>query len=238
MEIVSPSAGSEFSRGETIDVKVNASDEDGVIAGLRFYVDDFGMASTAIFHIHSPSSTAEMAVGSHTMKVVATDDDGKEAETTSGFLLVSALAVVETEQASIITRDSAVIGGRILNDGGTPVGKVGFLWGTEANNMPSYTEEIVALSGTNFKITITELTAETIYVVAFAENEKGRSYGDVVAFNTIPPENLPPSLPYCPRIMVRNSPSVTTWRSGSGFRMIWMKRSVSGYSSILWVLHH
>ena len=44
----------------------------------------------------------------------------------------------------------------------------------------------------SFQYTLTELTAETIYVVAFAENEKGRSYGEVVAFNTIPPENQPP----------------------------------------------
>ena len=140
VEIISPSAGTEFQVGETIDVKVNATDEDGTIEELRFYVDDFGMASTADFPYIFTLSTAEMAVGSHTMKVVATDDDGKEAEATSGFLLVSAFAVVETEQASIITRDSAVIGGHILNNGGTPVSKVGFLWGTEANNMPSYTE--------------------------------------------------------------------------------------------------
>ena len=193
VEFIDPPAGTEFPKGETITVRVNATDEDGVIAGLRFYVDDFGMASTTNFPYTFTVSTANMPVGNHTMKVVATDDDGKEGEATSGFLVVSALAAVETRQPGLITRDSVVISGSILNDGGTPVSKVGFLWGTEANNMPSYTEAGSQLKEDNsFSHTLTELDAETFYFVAFAENEKGRSYGNVLSFNTIPPDNQPP----------------------------------------------
>jgi len=192
VEIIYPSDGSEYEKGETINVRVDASDEDGIIAELRFFVDDFGMASTAEFPYIFLVSTENIPVGSHTMKVVATDDDGKEAETTAGFTIISALAVVETQQPSIITSDSVVLNGSILNDGGTPVSKAGFLWGTEANNMPSYTEVDASLDGISFSYKLTELTAETIYVVAFAENEKGRSYGEVIEFNTIPPENQPP----------------------------------------------
>jgi hypothetical protein len=170
VEIIYPLEGSEYEKGETITVRVGATDEDGIIAELRFYVDDFGLASTAVFPYSFSVSTSNYPVGSHTMKVVAIDDDGKEAEATAGFTIVSALAVVETQQPSIITRDSAVLEGSILNDGGTPVGKVGFLWGTEANNKPSYTEVEAQLIDGRFSYNLNDLTAETIYVVAFAEN--------------------------------------------------------------------
>ncbi|MCP4313121.1 MAG: hypothetical protein GY790_17825 [Bacteroidetes bacterium] len=193
VEITSPAEGSEFQLGETIEVRVTASDDDGTVEELRLYVDEVGLLFIDGFPYSLSFPTGEMEIGSHTIKIVATDDDGKEAEATSGFILTSTLPLVQTEQPAVITSDSVVLVGTILNDGGSTIQKAGFLWGTEANNIDSYTEISAVVSDDEFEATLDELTAETIYVIAFAENDKGRTFGDVISFNTIPPENPPPT---------------------------------------------
>jgi len=192
VEITSPTEGSEFLLGDIIEVRVDASDDDGTIEELKLYVNDIGMTLIEGFPYVTSFPSGDMGVGSHTLKIVATDDDGKEAESTTSFILTSTLSVVQTEQPSVITRDSVLIGGKVLNDGGSPILKAGFLWGTEANNIQNYTEQSAILTENSFEATLNELTAETIYVIAFADNEKGRSYGNLINFNTIAPENLPP----------------------------------------------
>jgi uncharacterized protein (TIGR02145 family) len=118
--------------------------------------------------------------------------------TVAGFLLLlscekKTLPTVLTSSVSDITGISARVNGNLVNNGNSPISKLGVVWGT--NPMPSV-ESNSGLSQTNitgtgiFTVNIMSLIPETKYYVrAFAVNETGIAYGDQVSFTT--PEEYP-----------------------------------------------
>jgi uncharacterized protein (TIGR02145 family) len=92
---------------------------------------------------------------------------------------------VNTGAVSTITPTSALAGGEVTDDGGSPVTARGVCWGT-------YTEPTIQGSRTtdgsgsgSFASTMTGLTASTTYYMrAYATNSTGTTYGEEKIFNT------------------------------------------------------
>ena len=92
-----------------------------------------------------------------------------------------------TNTASNIQSNSAVSGGNISNNGGSPVTAKGIVWSTSSNptlasNLGSTNEG----SGTgSFSSTLTNLTQNTVYYIrAYATNSIGTSYGTQKTFTS------------------------------------------------------
>jgi hypothetical protein len=97
---------------------------------------------------------------------------------------------VTTNWISAVTSNSAIGGGNVTSDGGSPVTERGVCWSTVANptiNNPKTSDG----SGTgSFTSTITGLSALTTYYVrAYAASGVGTAYGSTMSFST--PSNLP-----------------------------------------------
>ena len=97
---------------------------------------------------------------------------------------------VTTAIVKFITDTSAVCGGIVEDDGGFTVTDRGICWNTSgyptlANCLGSIAES----SGPgSFTITITDLNKTTrYYVSAYAINEKGATYGNILSFKTLTP---------------------------------------------------
>ena len=96
---------------------------------------------------------------------------------------------VTTALVTSITSTTAISGGNVTSDGGSPVTDRGVCWSTSANPTISLNTKTSNSSGTGpFTSNITDLTANTTYFLrAFATNNAGTSYGNQVSFKTSPP---------------------------------------------------
>ncbi len=80
--IISPNTNSEYTAGETINIAVNAQDEDGDIKEVRIYLDDNYQGKVETPPYNYALTTAGLNEGTYTIKAVAYDDknDFEEAE--------------------------------------------------------------------------------------------------------------------------------------------------------------
>ena len=104
-----------------------------------------------------------------------------------------AFATLTTNVATSVTNITAISGGNITSDGGTPVTARGICWSTSPN--PTVTNSTTNNgAGTGiFSSNISDLLGSTIYYVrAYAVNTTGVSYGNQITFTT--PVPTPPSL--------------------------------------------
>lgn len=92
---------------------------------------------------------------------------------------------VTTAQVTGITTTSATAGGEIVSDGGSTITECGVCWSTEQE--PTIDGDHIASQVTmgEFLVTVAGLTQNTTYYLrAYATNETGTGYGDVVNFTT------------------------------------------------------
>jgi uncharacterized protein (TIGR02145 family) len=104
-----------------------------------------------------------------------------------------AFATLTTNVATSVTNITAISGGNITSDGGTPVTARGICWSTSPN--PTVTNSTTNDgAGTGiFSSNISDLLGSTTYYVrAYAINTTGISYGNQITFTT--PVPTPPSL--------------------------------------------
>jgi uncharacterized protein (TIGR02145 family) len=116
------------------------------------------------------------------------EKDTGYSEVKSFTTLEFTLPIVETVVISNITFNSAESGGNVISDGGFSVTARGVCWNTSGNptleNNTGYTTD--GIGAGNFISTLINLTDNTNYfVVAYATNEKGTSYGEVKTFTTL-----------------------------------------------------
>lgn len=96
--------------------------------------------------------------------------------------------VVTTNPVSAITATSAVCGGNVTSDGGTPIIRRGICWGTSPHPgiNTSQTTDFHNNGTGSYSCTMTGLTPSTkYYVKAFAVNEEGVGYGEEKSFETV-----------------------------------------------------
>ena len=96
-----------------------------------------------------------------------------------------AAPIVDTHEVTNISSLTATFNGRITSDGSTPITSRGFCYGTDANPAQNGTRMAVEGDATDFTLDVSGLKpSTTYYVCAYAENEIGPAYGEVVSFTT------------------------------------------------------
>lgn len=91
---------------------------------------------------------------------------------------------VDSVAVSFLSRVKAGIGGDVTNEGGTSVTERGIYWGTTEETQAT---KVTAGSGTGvYNVLLSGLDEDTTYYFkAFATNEGGTGYGDVLSFKTV-----------------------------------------------------
>ena len=100
---------------------------------------------------------------------------------------------VATINVSNIQHSSAIVEGRVINDGGTPIIERGILYDKYDNPTATISAKIKAGNGVGkYNCEITDLQDnKTYYARAYAINEVGISYGNVISFKTSIDYKLP-----------------------------------------------
>lgn len=95
--------------------------------------------------------------------------------------------ILTTTTPSSITKNSAISGGNISNDGGAAITARGIVWGTATNPTIANTTKTLDGIGTGiFSSNIQNLTpSTTIYARAYATNSAGTSYGNEITITTL-----------------------------------------------------
>lgn len=101
------------------------------------------------------------------------------------------LPTVSTNEITDITKNTAVSGGTITNNGGSTINAKGVCWSKE--NSPTITNFVTTdgNGSSEFLSSLSELEANTQYYLrAYATNEKGTSYGNEVNFTTLEEDSI------------------------------------------------
>ncbi|MBN1415391.1 MAG: fibrobacter succinogenes major paralogous domain-containing protein [Bacteroidales bacterium] len=106
------------------------------------------------------------------------NDDGTE----------TGVPVLRTSMVTGVTADTAVCGGNITDDGGSPVIARGVCWSNSPNPTVENDKSDDGEGAGQFRSYITGYSADTKYYVrAYATNSTGTGYGDQETFRYIPP---------------------------------------------------
>jgi uncharacterized protein (TIGR02145 family) len=100
-----------------------------------------------------------------------------------------------TAAITTIGKTTAVSGGTVTSEGGTPVTARGICWGLAVNpTVDNYKVQSGSGSGT-YICTLTDLTPDKKYYVrAYATNMGGTAYGNELSFSTLPDVPVPPTV--------------------------------------------
>jgi uncharacterized protein (TIGR02145 family) len=95
-------------------------------------------------------------------------------------------ATVTTAAVTVFAQTTATAGGNVTSDGGAEVTERGVYFGTTSNPSTGGTKVAAASAGTGvFTCSLTSLTPGTLYyVMAYATNTSGTTYGTAVQFTT------------------------------------------------------
>jgi len=94
-------------------------------------------------------------------------------------------ATVETLKVIDKTSTTALVGGVVITDGGASVTDQGFYWGTSPNVVLTGNKLTISTETGTFFQTLSGLTPGTIYyVMAYATNRVGNSFGEELNFTT------------------------------------------------------
>jgi hypothetical protein len=189
-KFLTPENGSEYQRGEPIEVYIKASDDRG-IDEVRLYLNGIGISSMSEFPYSYTLETIDLEIGNHSLKAEIIDNMGKEAQTDVGFTITTGLPVVETLQPILISENAAMAAGVIIDDGGGTISKTGILWSNVPYNASGAQVRNTELKDSIFSVILSNLDYTNYYVTAFAENENGRAYGEEIGFNVPEPEPDP-----------------------------------------------
>ncbi|MDP4711128.1 MAG: SUMF1/EgtB/PvdO family nonheme iron enzyme, partial [Saprospiraceae bacterium] len=106
------------------------------------------------------------------------------------FTTLATVPTVTTDAITALTDSSAVSGGNVVDDGGTPVTARGLVWGRGTGPTLDSLKTVNGSGNGTFTATIPNLDPETRYYVrAYATNARGTTYGNEVTFLT--PAGLP-----------------------------------------------
>lgn len=96
-------------------------------------------------------------------------------------------AAVQTSLTVLaITRTGATCSGNVTGDYGSPVIEKGICWSVSSNPSINNSKQIAGTGTGDFSATLNGLTPAKIYYFrAYAVNQLGVSYGEVVSFKTL-----------------------------------------------------
>lgn len=123
------------------------------------------------------------------------------------------LPTIITTSATSLTSNSAVSGGTITNDGGTPITLRGVCWSTTP--LPTTALATKTTDGTgigNYTSTMIGLTIGTTYYIrAYATNNVGTAYGNEISFT----KDSAPNVLICNQIWADKNLDVITYSDGT-----------------------
>ncbi|MFZ4593389.1 MAG: cadherin-like beta sandwich domain-containing protein [Verrucomicrobiaceae bacterium] len=140
----------------------------------------------------SPSASMALNVGTNTVDVRVTAQDGVTQKTYTVTVRRIALPTVSTPTATAITATAASLGGNVTSDGGATITEHGVVYSTTASNSnpliggTSVTKVIGAGTTVLFTVPVSGLTQGTSYSFkAYATNSGGTSYTSSATFTTL-----------------------------------------------------
>ncbi|MDP4819437.1 MAG: SUMF1/EgtB/PvdO family nonheme iron enzyme, partial [Saprospiraceae bacterium] len=129
-------------------------------------------------------------VTTYYVRAYATNAAGTAYGEALSFTTLATVPTVTTDVHSALTDSSAVSGGNVVDDGGTPVTARGLVWGRGTGPTLDSLKTVNGSGNGTFTATIPNLDPETRYYVrAYATNARGTTYGNEVTFLT--PAGLP-----------------------------------------------
>ncbi|HEX2921547.1 MAG TPA: FISUMP domain-containing protein [Bacteroidales bacterium] len=121
------------------------------------------------------------------VKAYARNSNGTAYGEETFFTTQISMPAVSTAEVTEFTTTTATIGGEVTADGGFDITERGIFWGVEPNPRLTGVKIIIGQGMGTFTKTLEGLSrAYTYYVVAYATNIKGSSYGEEVSFKTEP----------------------------------------------------
>jgi uncharacterized protein (TIGR02145 family) len=120
------------------------------------------------------------------VRAYATNNSGTAYGNELTFRTTAVIPTLTTTDISNKTQTSAMSGGNITSDGGSPVTARGVCWSTSQNPTTSGSKTTDGSGSGSFTSNLTGLTAGTTYFVrAYATNSIGTAYGNQTFFTTI-----------------------------------------------------
>ncbi|MEM9884318.1 MAG: Ig-like domain-containing protein [Bacteroidota bacterium] len=92
VSIATPANDQNFTEGSNVNVRANATDSDGTIAGVEMFYD--GVSQGTDNNAPYRWQLVDLAVGTHSIQVIATDDDGATAQQTVSITVSAGANVV------------------------------------------------------------------------------------------------------------------------------------------------
>jgi len=118
-------------------------------------------------------------------RVTSENEEGTIISDMSSFTTTDGQIILTTNDASDITINSAISGGIITDDGGTPITARGVVWSINANPTLNDNYTTDGEGNGSFTSEISDLTHATVYYLrAYATNAVGTSYGNQISFST------------------------------------------------------
>ncbi|MGC9355218.1 MAG: PKD domain-containing protein, partial [Mariniphaga sp.] len=187
-EIFTPTGFTAKQEGE--QVKLTWNQDNRNISGFKILrrVEAGSFTTIASPGKNENSITSNISAGGelHTYKIYAVAGNNKSNEVTTSIIPVLQ-ATVTTKAITDITATSAISGGTIEDDGGSPVTARGVVWDTAGNpTLQNNSGKTTNGSGSgSFTSSLTGLTGNTkYYVLAYASNSSGTAYGNQLSFTT------------------------------------------------------
>ena len=127
--IQNPPDNSEFLRGDSIKISVEASDPDGLIRQVSLYMDEVNLTTITRLPYAYKFETSDFIAGQHLLKASAIDVEGLESSDFRNITIRSILLVL-TSIITDIRETSAQSGGIVKDDEGSEVTARGVCWST------------------------------------------------------------------------------------------------------------
>ncbi|NJK95931.1 MAG: hypothetical protein HC905_14355 [Bacteroidales bacterium] len=119
------------------------------------------------------------------VRAYATNSHGNGYGDEISFTTKDGIPVLTTTQVSATGVTSALSGGTIIHDGGSPVLAQGICWSTSANPTLANTKKISGENASLFSVAINNLQVNTTYYIrAFAYNSIDTGYGNQMVYTT------------------------------------------------------
>jgi len=121
------------------------------------------------------------------VKAYATNSKGTSFGEETFFTTQISWPTLITSAVTEITPSTAKVGGEVTDDGGFEISQRGIYWSTSPNSRLTGLKIPLGSGNGTFSYTLTDLERSiTYYVIAYATNIKGTSYGDEISFTTVP----------------------------------------------------
>lgn len=172
--------------------KDNSTTETGFKIERKVGTGNYSVISNGTTDVTVYRDSGLLANTSYTYRVSSFNSAGpsitysNEVTVVTNSTIAITVPILTTRNATDTTGVSAVSGGNITSDGGSPISVRGVVWSTSPNPTISLSTKTVDGSGSGtFISNITGLALNTIYYVrAYATNSSGTGYGNEVVFQT------------------------------------------------------